>query len=217
MAGSVTGTVSIHGTILPADGSITNNHISATADIARSKLDQNAAQEYVVPWFAFRVHDAIETLLPQPAADDDLGWPATQTMGAVTPYIETADLQSAGATSVYARFQFAMPPEYMPGEPITLRLRAGMITTVADTTATIDAVAYKADEDGGAGADICATAAQSINILAAANKDFTITPAGIVVGDVLDIRIVIAINDAAEVTAVIGQVYKVSLLLDIRG
>jgi len=217
MSGSFAGSAQLAGTFRVGDGSITNTQISASADIARSKLDQDAAQEYVVPWSTLRVHDAIETLLPQPAANDDLGWPATQTMGTVTPFIETADLKAAGATSVYARFQFAMPPEYDSGETITLRLRGGMNTTVADTTATIDAVVYKADEDGGAGSDICATAAQSINNLTAADKDFTITPTGLVAGDVLDVRIEVAINDGATATAVIGRCYKASFLLDIRG
>jgi hypothetical protein len=217
MAGTFTGTATLAGTFRPGDGSITNAQISASADIARAKLDQDAAQEYVIPWSAFRVHDAIETLPPQPAAADDLGWPATQTMGTVTPYLETADLKAAGATTVYSRFQFALPPEYDSEETITLRLRGGMKTTVADTTATIDAEVYKSDEDGGAGGDLCDTAAQSINNLTAADKDFTIDATGLAAGDVLDIRVMIAINDAATGTAVIGRLNKASLLLDIRG
>lgn len=217
MAGTFTGSAVLTGTFRPGAGSITNDEISASADIARSKLDQDAAQEYVIPWSIFRVHDAIETLPPQPAANDDLGWPATQTMGTVTPYLETADKKAAGATTIYTRCQYPLPPEYDAGETITLRLRGGMKTTVADTTATIDAEVYKSDEDGGAGSDICATAAQSINNLTAADKDFTITPTGVIAGDVLDIRVAIAINDAETGTAVIGRLNKASLLLDIRG
>jgi hypothetical protein len=218
MAGTFTGTASLSGTFRPDAGSIVNESISASANIARSKLAQDAAAEYVVPWSAFRVHDAIQTLLPSPAANDDLGFPATQTMGTVTPYLETADKKAAGATTIYARFQFALPPEYDSEETITLRLRGGMKTTVADTTATIDAEVYKSDEDGGvSGGDICDTAAQSINNLTAADKDFTITATGLAAGDVLDIRVMIAINDAATGTAVIGRLNKASLLLDIRG
>ena len=135
MAGFFSGTCQLEGTMRPGPGSITATELSAAANILRAQLAQDTAKEYVMPWSVFRVHDAIETLLPQPAANDDLGWPATQTMGTVTPYIETRDLKAAGATSVYARFQFALPPEYVAGQPITLRLRAGMNTTVADTTA----------------------------------------------------------------------------------
>jgi len=217
MAGYFSGTCQLSGEWRPGAGSITNTEISPSAAVARTKLAQDTSQEYVVPWSALRVHDAIESLLPQPAANDDLGWPATQTMGTVTPFVETADLKSAGATSVYVRFQFTLPPEYDAGETITLRLRAGMNTTVADTTATIDAVVYKADEDGGASADLCTTAAQSINNLTAANKDFTISPSGCAPGDVFDVRIEIAINDGATGTTVIGRCYKISHLLDIRG
>jgi hypothetical protein len=216
MSGQITGTCQITGTINPGDGTITNAMVSAGAEIARAKLDQDEIQEYVVPWSSFRIHDAIESLLPQPPADDDLGWPATDTFGSVTPYLSTADAKATTVTA-YARFQFYLPPEYDSGQTLTCRVRGGMVTTVSDDTATVDVEVHKADRDGACGADICATAAQSINNLTAADKSFTITPTGLVPGDWLDVRITVAITDGSTATAVIGRVYEVAMLLDIRG
>jgi hypothetical protein len=216
MAGQFSGTCILNGTMSVGDGAITNSQISASAAIARTKLAQDTAKKYVVPWSAFRVHDAIQTLLPSPSANDDLGFPATQTLGTVSWYLDTFDLKTT-TTTLYGRFCFELPAEYDSGETMTLRIRGGMKTTVADGSATIDAQVYKADRDGAVGSDLCATAAQSINNLANADKDFTVTPSGLAGGDILDCRIALAVVDTATATAVIGEVLEVAFLLDIRG
>jgi hypothetical protein len=216
MAGTFIGSAQLSGTFQVGVGSITDNEISSAAAIARLKLAQDTAKKFIVPWSAFRVHDAIQTPLPSPSANDDLGLPTTQTFGTVSWYLNTYDLKTT-TTTCYARFCFELPPEYDDGETITLRIRGGMNTTVADGSATIDAEVYKADRDGAVGADLCATAAQSINNLTNADKDFTITPTGLVGGDILDCRIALAVVDTATGTAVVGEVLEVAFLLDIRG
>lgn len=215
-SGSYNGQAVLSGEFRLGDGSITNTMISSGAEIARSKLDQDEASVYLVPWSAFRVHDAIETLLPQPPSSDDLGWPSTDTFGTVSPFLTTSDAKTTTVTQ-YARFQFALPPEYDQGETVTIRVRAGMNTTVSDGTATVDVECYEADRDGGVGADLCATAAQDINNLTAGDKSFTITATNLTAGELLDVRITVAITDGSTGTAVIGRVYEVALLLDIRG
>lgn len=216
MSGSISGNLQFNGEIRPGAGSVTNDTISSSADIARSKLAQDAAKRYPIPFTSMRVHDAMQTGLPSPSANDDLGFPSTQTFGTVSWYLNTYDLKAATQTC-YARFFFALPAEYDDGETVTLRIKAGMNTTVSDGTATIDAEVYESDLAGGVGSDLCTTAAQSINNLTAANKDFTITPTGLAAGDVLDVRIALAISDSATGTAVIGEVFDVAFLLDVRG
>ena len=61
-----------------------------------------------------------------------------------------------------------------------------------------------------------ATAATTINSLTFANKDFTITSSSLAAGDILDVRIAIAITDSATGTAVIGEIGAIEFLLDIR-
>ena len=176
---------------------------SAGADVTPLQ----AVVQHVVPVTDLRVWDAVQTLLPATPATDDLGL-IVNTFGTTAPTVETGDLKAAGATTRYARFQAQVPNNYVAGAAITLRLNAGMKTTVADTSATIDAEVYRAIAPS---TDICATAAQSINSLTAANKDFTITPTDVVPGELLDIRLAVAINDGATGTAVIGQVNSVNV------
>ena len=159
--------------------------------VERTDIAQEANAIFPVPWTAWRVHDS--------------------------PTLTAGDLKASGATTRYARCQVALPAEYDAAETVTLRISAGMVTTVADDSATVDVQCYKADREGAVGSDICNTAAQSINSETFANKDFTITPTGLTAGDVLDIRIAVTVTDAATATAVTATIGAVELLCDIRG
>lgn len=187
----------------------------ALPTVPRSTLAQDPNAVFAVPLVSLRVWDAIATNLPGTAANDDLGLDGG-TWASNSPCISTGDVKATSSTR-YARFQFALPAEYDAGMTITLRVHAGMKTTVADTSCTVDVVAYKSDREAGIGADLCATAAQSINLLADADKDFTITPTGLEAGDVLDVRIAVAYVDAATGTAVIAEIGAIEFLLDIKG
>lgn len=189
---------------------------NATRKWTRSELAQEALAVYPIPWTAWRVWNALHTNLPGTPATDDLGL-VGGTFGTNTPSIRTEDLKNAGATNNYARCQLYLPPEYDTGETVVLRFHAGMITTVASATATLDVECYKSDGESGLGSDLCATSALDINSLTLADKDFTITATGLSPGDLLDIRIATAVNDSATGTAVIACIGAASLLLDIRG
>jgi hypothetical protein len=110
-----------------------------------------------------------------------------------------------------------LPPEYDDGETVQIRVHGGMKTTVSDTTATVDVECYESDKERGISADLCTTSAQTINSLTFGDDDFTITATSLVSGDVLDIRITVAITDGATGTAVLGEIGSVELLCDIRG
>lgn len=198
------------------DGSLSNSSIVSGADIDPDKLAQRELAEFVQPLVNCRVWDAFQTNLPGTSASDDLGLYGG-TFGSASPEIKTYDVKSAGSVTLRARLMIALPANYDAGHTITLRLFAGMETTISDGTATIDVEAYLCDGAGGIGSDLCATAAQSINSLTEANKDFTITPTGLVAGDQLDVRISIAVNDGSGVTAVIATLGKIALLCDTRG
>jgi len=185
--------------------------------VARSGLTQDTSQSYWLPWDGFRVWDAVATNLPATPASDDLGL-IGGTWGTGVPSIQTGDLKAAGSTTRYARCQFQLPPEYVTGTGLVLRLHAGMITTIAGTAATVDVEVYKSGKEFlVSGSDLCATAATSINSTTLADKDFAITGTGLVAGDQLDIRIAILVNDAATGTAVIGCIGSAEMLLTIRG
>lgn len=187
-------------------------------DVPRSNLELETLAEFPVPFEAWRVWDALATNLPGTPATDDLGLVTGSTFGTDTPSLQTQDAKAGGATNHRARTVLRLPPEYDAGRSVRLRLHAGMLTTIADTTATIDVEVYKLNEEAGVdGADLVSTAALSINSLTLADKDFTITASSLNPGDQLDVRITIAINDAATATAVKGIIGSAKLLCDIRG
>jgi hypothetical protein len=91
------------------------------------------------------------------------------------------------------------------------------MAVVSDGTATVDVECYELSAAGVAGSDLCATAAQSINSTTSGSDDFTITPTGLSPGDMLDIRVTVAITDAATGSGVIANISQVAVLCDIRG
>lgn len=195
---------------------VTNDSVSSSAAIARTKLAQTVLAEYPVELTRFRVWDAMQTNLPGTSAADDLGL-IGGTFATASPMIQTYDVKAAGAQTLRARVVLNMPIEYDAAETVNIRVRGGMITTIADNSCTVDIECCKLDEDGAVAADICATAAQSINSLTKADKDFTITATTLNPGDQLDVRVTIAVNDAATATTVKAALSKISLLCDVRG
>ncbi len=187
-----------------------------TPGLSRANLAQDTLKPYTIPWTAWRIHDALASNLPGTSASANLGL-IGGTFASASPSIQTSDLQSAGATSRYARAQIPLPAEYDDGETVVLRFHAGMVTTIADNTCTLDVQAYETDEEVGISADLCATGATTMNSLVFADIDFTITAAALVAGDLLDVRILIACNDAAASTAVLATIGAAQLLCDIKG
>jgi hypothetical protein len=194
---------------LQVDGSITPR--------PRTELIQDNFATYGVPFSLLRIHDAFQTPLSA-AASDDLGLSTGGTFGTNNPYLSAGDLKAAGATTRRARFTFTLPPEYVAGESVRLVAHAGMVTTAADTSCTVDfEVNLCAKTTLASGSDLVTTAATTINSTSFAAKNFDVTSAGLAPGDMLDIRVSIACTDAATVTAVIPAIAHLSLALDIQG
>lgn len=208
--------VSIPGDLIVA-GSIRLNG-SLTPAVAKSSILALAElQPYPIPLTDFRVWDAMQTVLPGTPSSDDLGL-VGGTFGTATPSLRSEDLKTAGATNKRARVLVQLPWDYQAGQSVTLRFKAGMITTVADTTATLDCEVYKLqdDPDDAIGSDLVSTAATTMNSLTFADIDFVVTPTGLSPGDILDVRITCAVNDAAGATAVIAGITSAKLLADVR-
>lgn len=185
---------------------------AAAIGSTRATWAQEDLVVYPVPLTDLRTWDSLAVNIPAAAANDDLGL-ITGTAGTHAPQVEGADF--GGTTDAKkTAFCFALPPEYVAGQTITLRVKAKM-KVIADTSCTLDANVYR---QAAPTTDICATAAQSINSATAANKDFTITPTDCVVGDLLNVILTEAGTDAGnagnDITAVLE---KIEMLLDIKG
>jgi len=197
-------------------GSIPGTALQAAADVLRSQLKQEQ-KLFGIGLETWRIwNSASNAVLPNTSATDDLGF----IVGAFTSashVIRTYDVKTVGATNLYARNQYILPPEYDDGESISLRVYAQMVTTAADVSCTLDLVAYQHDNEAGIGSDLVSTSATSINTLAGAYYDFLVTPTGLTAGDTLDLRLDVAPNDGAGGTAVIAEIGFTGMLLDIRG
>ena len=199
----IQGDIRLNGTLSPA---IAKANILALALL----------QPFHVPLADFRVWDAFETLLPGTPGTDDLGL-VGGTWGSETPSVRTQDCKTLTNTN-RARVLIQLPWEYISGQAVRLRLKAGMITTVAGTTAIIDCEAFKlqADPDDSIGSDLVSTAATTMNSLTFADIDFVITATSLSPGDILDVRITTVITDAATATAVIAGITSLRLMCDVR-
>lgn len=182
----------------------------------RTYLKEDPLAVFPIPFESFRVHDALQTVLPGTSASDDLGLYGG-TFGTSQPLIRTYDVKAAGSLTLRARVLVRLPECYVAAESVKIRLAAGMVTTIADVACTVDVEAYRVGKDNSLGSDLCATSATTMNSLTFANKDFTITAASLSAGDVLDVRVTIAVNDAATATAVIAAIAAADLLCDIKG
>jgi hypothetical protein len=205
-------TLSVRGTVDVSSGTLTLKN----GQVPRAKLTQEDLLEVGVPLHTLRVWDNVASGLPATPSADDLGLSAG-TFGTDSPVVQSVDCGSSGAVSQYARVFIPIAPEYVLGETLEVRLSAGMNPAVADTTATLDLEVYVGDSDGAVGTDLCSTAAQSINSLTKADKDFVIAPATIIHGDVLDCRITVAVNDSATTSGVVAEINTIQLLQDTKG
>ncbi len=108
--------------------------------------------------------------------------------------------------------------EYVAGQTVTLRFAAGMKTTVASSSCTLDIEVWKVGRNMlVTGSDLYSGAAVSINSTTFANKDMQLDVAGLVPGDRLDMRVTLACTDVATGTVVQPAVAAFDVLCDIKG
>jgi len=113
-----------------------------------------------------------------------------------------------------------LPENYVAAGDVTVRLRSALIKTAAATNngSTLDVEAFE-QADGAVGADICATAAATF----AAddtwyNKDFVITPTGLVAGDKLLLKITSTVIDSEAGGGTLRlNIERPVLLCDVKG
>lgn len=181
----------------------------------RSFLAQSTLR-FPVKLTDLRVWDAVQTDLPGTAASDDLAI-ITGTWATNPIRIQAGDLKAAGATSRRAYVEIDVPECYVAAQAFTIIIAGYMTTTIADNSCTVDVEVYRRGKDGTLGSDICATSATTINSTTSAEKSFTITATTLTPGDVLDVRITIACNDAATVTAVIPTIAAIDVSCACKG
>ncbi|MBU3720746.1 MAG: hypothetical protein FGM22_08320 [Burkholderiaceae bacterium] len=184
--------------------------------MTRTDLEQDDFQPVHLPLENFRIWDAYGSLVGSAAADD-LGITAGA-FGTGCPYLTAGDLKAAGATTRRARTTARLPLEYVSGQSVRIVVTAGMLTTAADGSCTVDVEAYLvAGDTTKSGSDLVTTAAQSMNSTAFSDLNFELSASTLDAGAVLDIRISISCTDAATATAVTPAIADVMLSVDVKG
>ena len=189
---------------------------STISGIDRTKLDTITGSAFPIKLTDFRVHDAFATVLPGTSATDDLGLYGGS-FGTNSPLIQTYDVKTVGATTLYGRALVQLPYNYVDGSSVSIKCHAGMEGAVADTSCTLDCEVYESDAEGGIGSDLVTTAATTINSLTYADVSYTVTAAGLVAGDWLDLRLAVAVNDGAGGASVQAAIGSVELVCDTKG
>jgi hypothetical protein len=131
----------------------------------------------------------------------------------------TSNAPSSSTVTDASVLLIPLPPEYVAGQTVTIRVN-GLITAEPDPVTaagkSLDINCYEITKTSGAkGADICATAAQTLTVTAAA-YDFTITPTTLAAGDLLSVIITTVFEDD-DGSEGLAQINGVELLIDIKG
>jgi len=110
---------------------------------------------------------------------------------------------------------FFLPQNYEAATDITLKIKARTSVVLA-TASTLDVQAYKSDENGGVGSDLCTTAAQSINSATWAEISFTITGTTLNPGDMLEVYIQCVADDSTGANAGKSQIGNINFVSSTR-
>ncbi|HEY4263391.1 MAG TPA: hypothetical protein VGM98_24725 [Schlesneria sp.] len=183
--------------------------------VARSGILLETAKPYVLAltsWLVTGTGAGLGTAAGTPAGAFGL---TVGTFGTNSPKI-VGEAASGNSKTNKMRRLYSLPVEYKAGGNITVRVKCQEAVGAAQISTTVDMSVYKADKAAGIGSDICAANAQDVTV-SAANCDFSITPTGLVAGDVLDIEINIVTNDTGGSHGTIATIYDTEILLDVQG
>lgn len=194
-------------------GGIVNADIAAGAVIARSKLATNTLQAYRVPLANVLGADGADLAITETAGDfyRSIGTNQLLILGEVSNGTVGADVEVS-----VGWFEFQLPPEYVAGGGVSIQAGVDVVGAGALGTCTIDFEARLQNAITGAvGADLVTTAATAISKTEAL-KTFTVTPTGLVPGDVLVIKMTTSV-DNTDSTAIQAQISALNVLCDIKG
>ncbi len=179
----------------------------SSGNVARGDLTQDDLKAYGIPLSSLRQADQAPMGIVGTAGDHFFQIVAN------APHLLGNTPSSTTVTDI-STFGFALPAEYVAGETIVLRIGAE-VDAVADLH-TLDLEAYLVNRVAGTvGADINETTIKTVTATAAA-FDFTITPTGLVAGDLLHFLLT-TVNQDADGSDGIVSIFSIEVLADVKG
>lgn len=181
--------------------------------VARAELVEDALQPYGIPIVGLQQTTGIPLAVTETAGNFNVD----VTTNVILAKAEITDNETEVSVT---QFQFVLPPEYVSGGDISIRLPVAIVKTGAGSNngSTIDCSVYK-QASGAVGSDLVTTAAQTFAALDTwYNKDFVVTPTGLVAGDILNVVISSSVidNEAGAGTLRLNM-SPPRVLLDVKG
>jgi len=169
-------------------------------------------QIYGIPIYTLRAADLDNMGIAETAGDHYL----LLTTDELTLVSEISNNESETSISW---FQFVIPPEYVAAGDFRIRVKHQLFGAGTDGAggSTVDIAAFEQDGNGGTGSDLSTTtAATTITKGSWATTDFIITAAGLVAGDIINVKLTTLVveNATANLQA---ELDGLAILLDIKG
>jgi hypothetical protein len=210
--GDTTGGLSCtNGTGCSFSGTVTSGDLA----VNRADLVEDALQIYGIPAGSVVAADGAALTAAETAGTFDI------TVGTNTIVINGEVTDNETEVSI-AYFQFILPPEYVPAGDVTIRLPSALIKAgvPTDNGSTLDVAVYEQSDAGAVGSDLSTTTAAATFAALDTwyNKDFVITAAGLVAGDVLNFKITASVIDSeAGAGTIILNLAPPKVLIDVKG
>jgi hypothetical protein len=202
---------------IPDIGQATGNIVllkasqTTAGELKRADLTEEALAVYGIPIYSLRAADLADMGIAETAGDHYL----VLATDVITLYSEVANNETETSVSY---FQFILPPEYVAAGDVKIRIKHQLTGAGTDGAggSTVDFEAWEQDGNGVTGSDLVTTTATTTTKGSWATTDFVVTAAGLVAGDILNIRFtsVVAENATANLQ---GQYDGLAMLLDIKG
>jgi len=182
----------------------------------RSNIETEASVRYQIPLMSWRDFDgsAMKVAGESPTTSDF--YIVAPGMGAGTRYIRGADAISNTKTSTTQR-EFCLPPEYVAGTDIELKIHIRYTGAGTAGTKTIDAEVYELTDAGAVGADLNGDAIEDMTASFADTAGFTIDGSGLVAGDMLMIVIQAVLQETVGSDTIHVEIGSIELQLGIKG
>ncbi len=192
------------------DGTIANADIATGADIARSKLAEDALQAYPVD---------LKTVTFTSLAGAEAAGTFNEKVATNVLKLQGEVTDNETEVSV-GYFRYILPPSYVAAGDVVVRFRSALVASGSPVNngSTLDLECYK-QADAAVGSDLVATAAVTFAALDTYySKDFTVTATTLVAGDILSCKVTTSIVDSeAGAGTIIWTSDPIKVLLDVKG
>lgn len=198
---------------------VTQLFTAIEAPVERDLLGRDAGAIYRLDLDGWRATDNAQAKLGASAGTPSGAFGITVgTHGSAAPKI-VGEAASGNSKTNKMRRQFTLPPEYVAGTDLVLRVKCQETVGAATVSTSIDAEIFQvAAEAGLVGSPTDLVDTSLIDVTeTTANKDFAVEGSDLEPGDEIDIELTGVTNDTGGSVGTVLEIYDTQLLLTIAG